>query len=187
MRPSTRVTVAIFGMLLLLPAQPAASHSSSAEQNGLHYFFETLRDTYTMHEDVPMEYTVTNITEEPMVVFHPCVGLGGMSFAVWDPVDPFHPESHVIWGCCGCFTSAWWDTLDPGESYSRQVTWDMENWHTEEPITRAGTYTLEGQFSASSGDVSLCCVLVLEIEVLSGSTGLAEPEHSWGNIKALYR
>jgi hypothetical protein len=131
-----------------------------------------------------MEYVVTNATQEPMMIVHPCADLGWLEFGVWGPGAPSHPDGQIIWFCCGCFSMSWVDTLDAGESYSRQVTWHMYDLYAEEFIQQPGTYTLVGIFSAQG---SLDQMLSLEIEVLPGAAELPEPLRSWGNIKALYR
>lgn len=190
MLQSTRSASAALGLLLLLPVLVAASHSTSVEQNGLLYFLATERDTYTMYEFVPTEFSVTNVSDQPMVIYHPCVGLGGLEFVIWDPIGPFHPEQDVIWFCCGCFTSTWIDTLDVGESYDRQRNWGMYHMYAEQLIWRPGTHTLEGGIRMYSlpGYEDLGYTLFLDFEVLEGAAGMPEGESiRWGRIKALYR
>jgi hypothetical protein len=174
-------------LVILGPALLYATHSTVVEHDGLQYFLATERDTYTMYEFVPMDYIVTNITEEPIPIEHPCVGLGGISFVVWDPVTPFHPESEVVWFCCGCFTESWQDTLEPGASYTKHAEWDMYDLYREALIWRSGTYTIEGTFDAWWGDLDLSQILELEIEILSGAASVPELPSTWGAIKALHR
>ncbi len=190
MSKSTRLAAAVLVFALLVPVLVAASHSTSVQHDGLLYLLATERDTYTMYEYVPMEFSVTNVSEEPMAVWHPCVGLGGMGFAIWDPIGPFHPEQEVIWFCCGCFPAAWTDTLGVGESYSRSLNWDMWHMYAEQLIWRGGTHTLEGKIDMATfpGSVSLADTLFLDFEVLEGAAGMPEGhETRWGRIKALYR
>ena len=188
---SCRTSIAVAALwFLLLPALVAASHSTSAEHDGLLYYLATERDTYTMYEYVPIEFSVTNVSGEPMVVWHPCVGLGGIGLAVWDPIGPFHPEQEVIWFCCGCFPESWVDTLGVGASYSRTRDWDMWHMYAEQLIWRAGTHTLEGRIDMDTfpGGTSLADTLFLDFEVLEGAAGMPASESiPWGRIKALYR
>ena len=190
MSNSTRSAVAALCLFLFLPALVVASHSTSVQHDGLLYFLATERDTYTMYENVPLEFSVTNVSDEPMAVYHPCAGLGGIGLAIWDPIGPFHPEQDVIWFCCGCFTEAWIDTLGVGESYSRSLNWDMWHMYAEQLIWRAGTHTLEGGIDMATfpGYESLADTLYLDFEVLEGAAGMPEGESvRWGRIKALYR
>jgi hypothetical protein len=187
MRTRTAIVALWF---LLSPAPALASHSISTQHDGLLYLLATERDSYTMYEDVPMEFSVTNVSEEPMVVWHPCVGLGGMSFTIWDPTGPFHPEQEVIWFCCGCFPEAWVDTLGVGDSYARSTSWDMWHIYAEQLIWRPGTHTLQGVVDVATfpdnGDLSE--ILLLDFEVGEAEAGLPQDEGgSWGRVKALYR
>jgi hypothetical protein len=190
MSERTRFAAAALCLLALLPAVVAASHSTSVEHDGLFYYLATERDTYTMYEYVPIEFSVTNVSDQPIAVYHPCVGLGGIGLAIWDPVTPFHPESQIIWTCCGCFTESWIDTLGAGESYSRQKRWDMYHMGADQLIWRAGTHTLEGGIFMLTfpGYASLSDTLFLDFEVLDGAAGMPGDQAArWGGIKALYR
>ena len=173
--------------VVLLPAIAAAAHSATADTNGLHYYFATARDTYTIGEVIPIEYVVTNVSQDTMIVDHPCGGpSGSFSYKIWAPGPPADPEPRVIWGCCGCIDEMYRDwSFEPGESYSREFIRDTEN------APRAGMYTLDGKFNAARvvGDdyVDLGYEFSLDFQMLEAPTGLAEPEGTWSTIKALFR
>jgi hypothetical protein len=186
MTKSMRAT-AVLLTLLVLATSAAAEHSASADTNGLHYYFATAQDTYTIGDLIPIEYVVTNVSQDTMVVDHPCGWPGGsFTYKVWAPGPPADPEPRVIWGCCGCSDEMYRDwSFEPGESYSREFSQDTEN------APRVGTYTLEGRFNAARvvGDdyVNLRYYLSLDFQMIEDTTGLAELEGTWSTIKALYR
>ena len=178
-------------LVVLLAAVPAAAvHSVSHEENGLLYWLATTQDTFSMYEYVPVECVVTNVSDATMVIEHPCGGLGGISVSIWNPGTPFHPDPMVMWGCCGCFTVTWIDSLGPGETYARQMVWDMYNMYTEQLIWLDGTYTLKAEILMSSfpEHADLSCELELPFEILECPTAVPEElRASWGHIKALYQ
>jgi hypothetical protein len=188
MKRSTRSAAVVLAALLLLPASGAAVHGVSWDENGLNYFFATERDTYTMYENIPIWYTVTNTSGDTMLIEHPCQGLGGISFSVWTPVWQWHPVPTCVWGCCGCFDVMWVDEFGPGETYNRQVTWDMYQFNGT-LIPHAGSYRLDGEFRAWTypENVSLCHAFSLYVEILPCPTIVPDETGSWGTIKALYR
>jgi hypothetical protein len=190
MNASVRSAAVVLAALLLLPACAAATHSTSWDENGLHYFFATTKDTFTMYEYVPIEYTVTNTTQDTLIIEHPCSDLGGIDFAVWAPGTPFHPDPILVWGCCGCLDEDWFDdSFEPGESYDRQVNWGMYDMYHETLITRPGTYRLDGRFRAYlwPGRIPLAHAFSLYVEILAGAASVPEETGTWSTIKAFYR
>jgi hypothetical protein len=190
MNTSTRPVAVVLAIFLLLPACAAATHDASWDENGLHYFFATTKDTFTMYEYVPIQYTVTNASQDTLIIEHPCAGLGGTDFAVWAPGTPFHPDPILVWGCCGCLDEDWFDySFEPGESYDRRLTWDMYDMYKETLITRPGTYRIDGTFRAYlwPGHISLRHSFSLYVEILGGAASISEETGTWSTIKALYR
>ena len=185
MNKSMRAAVVLL-TLLLLPMSAVAEHSASADTNGLHYYFATASDTYNFGEVIPIDYEVTNVCEDSIVVYFPCSGPGNsFGYQIWAPGPPADPEPRVICGCCACFPVVGWDWFEPGEMYSRHFDRNTIS------FPRPGTYTLDGWFNAWTeigGEyVSLSYEFSLGFELRGGPTGLADLEGTWGTIKALYR
>ena len=186
MNKSLRAAVVLL-TLPLFPMSAVAEHSASADTNGLHYYFATASDTYNFGEVIPIDYVVTNVSQETMFVHHPCDGVSGsFGYQIWAPGPPADPEPRVICGCCGCSPAIYTDwSFEPGESYSRHFDRNTIS------FPRPGTYTLDGWFNAWTGVggeyVSLSYEFSLDFQLWGGPTGLAELEGTWSTIKALYR
>ncbi len=186
MNTNVRAVVVLI-TVLLLPTSAVAEHSASADTNGLHYYFATASDTYNFGEVIPIDYVVTNVSQETMVVHHPCNGISGsFGYQIWAPGPPYDPEPRVICGCCGCFPAIFTDySFEPGEMYSMHFDRNTIS------FPRPGTYTLDGWFNAWTGVggeyVSLSYEFSLDFQLWGGPTGLAELEGTWSTIKALYR
>jgi hypothetical protein len=186
MSKSIRAAVVLL-TVLLLPTSAASVHSASADSNGLHYYFATARDTYTIGEVIPIDYVVTNVSQDTMVIDHPCNGpSGSFGYQIWAPGPPADPEPRVIWGCCGCFPAMYRDwSFEPGETYSRHFDRSTDN------APRPGSYTLDGWFGAWRvvGDEyePVGYEFSLDFQMLEAPTGLAELEGTWSTIKALFR
>jgi len=184
----TRVMRAALVLLtsLLLPMSAAAEHSASADTNGLHYYFATANDTLVFGEVMPIDWVVTNVSEDSILVYFPCSGPGNsFTYQIWAPGPPADPAPRVICGCCACFPVVGWDWFEPGEVYSRHFVRNTET------FPRPGTYTLDGWFSAwtmvGGEQVPLSYGFSLDFQLWGGPTGLVEPEVTWSTIKALYR
>jgi hypothetical protein len=185
MNENVRAMVVLIAALLL-PTSAAAVHSASADTNGLHYYFATASDTCNYGDVIPIDYVVTNISGDSMVVWHPCSNPpGSFGYQIWAPGPPADPEPRVICGCCICFPVIYVEWFGTGEAYSRHFDRNTIS------FPRPGTYTLDGWFNAWTevgGEyVSLSYEFSLDFEMLGGPTGLAELEGTWSTIKALYR
>jgi hypothetical protein len=184
---TTGARVAVVVLAVLLPVGARAEHSAFADTNGLHYYFATASDTYNFGEVIPIDYVVTNVSEDTMIIDHPCNGISAsFGYQIWAPGPPYDPEPRVICGCCGCFPAIYRDySFEPGESYSRHFDRNTIS------FPRPGTYTLEGWFNAwrvvGTEYESVSHDFSLDFELWGGPTGLAEPEATWGTIKALFR
>ena len=186
MNKSMRAAVVLLTMLLL-PMSAVAEHSASADTNGLHYYFATASDTYNFGEVIPIDYVVTNVSQDTMVIDHPCNGISGsFGYQIWAPGPPADPEPRVICGCCGCFPAIYRDwSFEPGEMYSRHFD------RSTISFPRPGMYTLDGSFNAwrvvGEEYESVSYEFSLDFELWGGPTGLTELEGRWSTIKALYR
>ena len=180
-------TAAALLTVLLLSVVATAEYSASADTNGLHYYFATANDTVIFGDVIPIDWVVTNVSQDTMVVAHPCGGpSASFSYLIWAPGPPADPEPRVICGCCGCIDEMYYDlSFEPGESYSRHFDRNTIS------FPRPGTYTLDGFFSAwrvvGEEYQSVSHGFSLDFQMLGGPTGLPELDGTWSTIKALYR
>jgi hypothetical protein len=190
MNAIVRSAAKVAAVLLLVPACAGAAHSVSWDENGLNYYFATTKDTFVMYENVPMEYIVTNTSDDTLAVWLSCYyHLPDIEFGVWGPGNPWHPDS-ILYYSTGCADSPWLDyEFAPGEAYAKQVNWGMTDPQHNTLIRRGGTHRLVGMFFAElyPSQQRIDHNFSLEIEILSGAAGAPEPMGSWGAIKALYR
>lgn len=106
-------------LVIALPLTALSGNSNSAVHSGLLHKIETDKYSYQLIECVQISYVVTNTTEDPIEV-----GRAYSCSPLWNYA--YDPSPELIWSDpAGCVHEAWWDTLDPGEPYVRESSWDM--------------------------------------------------------------
>ena len=162
-----------------------AANRNSIIHNGLLHYIETDAAMYWMHGPVDISYSITNVTEDSIGLTFSCMH-GGIDYQLWVRIYP--PDGPIAWADPpGCYYPGWYGVLGPGESYSRETTWDMWNMIHEHYITQPGMWRIRGSdFIVSPPEYHHW--VDVEIEILDPATGMEEgPPRTWSVIKALYR
>ncbi len=177
-----RLLSAALPVLILLGAHSASAvNSVSGTHNGLFHTLQTDSELYVLGEFVEVCYSVENVTSDPIQLGHPqCM------CPVW--VTIFASPDSVVWcNPCGCMDEYCSDTLDPGESYVKEFTWDMENYWTGGLIETRGIHRFNGRLQVHPYEYQY--ELDLSVAIVEDAAGLPEfeEERTWCAIKALYR
>ena len=170
------VLIAVLGAASSTSAQNAVSE----EYNGLLHELETDAFMYWMHDPVEISYSVTNVTQDSILLGFSC---GYHAIFIWI----FDPSMTPIWvDPQGCLDVMWGDTLHVGESYSKSPTWHMWNFDIGGYVDEPGTYTIEGELHTWMPDYAHS--VSVTIDILDPATSVAEGLPStWSRVKSLYR
>lgn len=169
----------VLGAALTATAAPAEITVTETHEGFVHELTVD-KPAYVMHEDVAIDYTVTNESGEPVWMSFPCDGIA-IRLVVRDVNDD------LLWiSPDGCLDSFWDDTLGPGESYEGADVWDMFDYVASWPITESGIYTVQGILTAYNDPHAHA--VSLPITIVDEATAVPASElMTWSLIKALYR
>jgi len=174
--------IAIVATLAVLGAaqHTSAQNAVSEEHNGLLHELQTDATMYWMHDPVEITYSVTNTTQDSILLGFSC---GYAAIRIWI----FDPSMTLIWADpAGCLDVMWGDTLHAGAAYARAPTWHMWNHDIGGRVDEPGIYTIEGELDTWYPDYAH--TVSVPIEILDPATSVnGELPSTWSNIKSLYR
>ena len=174
------VLAAVLITVLGAPQFSSAQNAISEEHNGLLHELQADAFMYWMHDPVELSYSVTNVTQDSIVLGFSC---GYHAIFIWI----FDPSMTPIWtDPLGCLDVMWGDTLHGGQSYSKSPTWHMWNYDIGAYVDEPGTYTIEGELHTWMPDYAHS--VSVTIDILDPATSIPEaPPSTWGRVKSLYR